>query len=168
MRFHLVDRIDAWYPGDRATGIKCVSATDDYMTGPTLPRTVLIESLAQLSSFLLGDSESREGRLVLSLMTGVEQMKFHTDARPGDRLQLDAKIQARRSEGARLTVAAKSTPGNRPICEGRLLFAFYEATAPEQLRDFAWTYDLLLALTRGGCEGDPPHGHPLVPDVMRS
>ena len=157
MRFHLLDRIDAWYPGERATGVKAVTRADgaapDVAAGWT-GRTILIEALAQLSSYLLGDAEAREGRRVLSLMIGVDKLAFHADPRPGDRLALEARVAARGAEGARVEVAARA--GDRPVCDGRLTFAFFAATTPEQARDFAWTWDHLLLLARGCAEGDPP------------
>ncbi len=159
MRFHLLDRIDAWYPGERATGIKAVTRTDgaapDVATGWT-GRTILIESLAQLASYLLGDTEAREGRRVLSLMIGVDRMAFQAEPRPGDRLALEARVVARGAEGARVEVRARA--GERPVCDGRLTFAFFAAESAEQARDFAWTRDHLLLLARGCVEGDPPRG----------
>lgn len=162
MRFHLLDRIDAWYPGERATGVKAVTRTDgaapDVACGWT-GRTMLIESLAQLASYLLGDAEARDGRRVLSLMIGVDRLAFHTDPRPGDRLALEARVAARGAEGARVEVSARVD--DRPLCDGRLTFAFFAAESAEQARDFAWTWDHLLLLARGCVEGDPPRGRPL-------
>lgn len=156
VRFHLLDRIDAWHPGERATGIKAITRTDgaapDVACGWT-GRTILIEAMAQLASYLLGDAEAREGRRVLSLMIGVDRLAFHADPRPGDRLALEARVAARGAEGARVEVAARVD--GRELASGRLTFAFFAAESEQQARDFAWTWEHLLMLSRGAA-GDPP------------
>jgi 3-hydroxyacyl-[acyl-carrier-protein] dehydratase len=150
VRFHLVDRITAWHPGSRAAGLKAVARTD----ADQLPRTLLIESLAQLSSFLLGDSEARDGRKVLSLMTSVDRLKWHADLHPGQRARLETQILGRRPEGAKCAVTAHVD--DRLIAEGQLGFVFFAAESEAQVKDFAWTYELLLALSAGCTEGTPP------------
>ena len=150
MRFHLVDRITAWHPGEKAEGLKAVARTEVDL----LPRTLLIESLAQLSSFLLGDSEARGGRQVLSLMTSVDRMRWHTDLHAGERARLQAHILGRRPEGAKVAVSAHV--GDRTVAEGQLGFVFFAAESDAQVRDFAWTYELLLQLSSACTVGDPP------------
>jgi 3-hydroxymyristoyl/3-hydroxydecanoyl-(acyl carrier protein) dehydratase len=155
LRFHLVDRITAWYPGERAEGLKGVTRTDG-----ALPRTLLIESLAQLASFLLGDSEAREGRKVLSLLTSVDRLGWQSDLHPGERAKLVATIASRRPEGARVLVEA--SVDDRPVASGQLGFIFFAAESEQQARDFAWTYELLLGLARDCEAGDPPRREAFV------
>ncbi|MDB5095773.1 MAG: hypothetical protein JWM80_194 [Cyanobacteria bacterium RYN_339] len=150
MRFHLVDSITAWHPGDRAEGLKAVARTD----ADHFPRSLLIESLAQLSSFLLGDSEAREGRKVLSLMTSVDRLRWHADLQPGQRARLETRILGRRPEGAKCAVTAYLD--DQPLAEGQLGFVFFAAESDAQARDFAWTYELLLQLASRCQDGDPP------------
>jgi len=150
VRFHLVDSITAWHPGERAEGLKAATRTD----ADQFPRTLLIEALAQLSSFLLGDSEARDGRKVLSLMTSVDRMQWHRDLQPGQRARLQTRILGRRPEGAKCAVSA-SIDGE-PLAEGQLGFVFFVAESEKQARDFAWTYELLLALSANCKEGTPP------------
>lgn len=131
-------------------GVKAITRADgaaaDVATGFT-GRTPLIESMAQLSSYLLGDAEAREGRRVLSLLIGVDKLRFHEDPRPGDRLILAARVAARGPEGARVEVTAHA--GERPVADGRLSFAFISADTKEQEGDFAWTQQHLALLMRG-------------------
>jgi 3-hydroxymyristoyl/3-hydroxydecanoyl-(acyl carrier protein) dehydratase len=155
LRFNLVDTITAWHPGVRAEGLKAATRTDDFMAQTAVfPRTLLIESLAQLSSFLLGDSEAREGRRVLSLMTSLDKMTWHGDLQPGERATLLVEIMTRRPEGARLAVSARA--GDRPLADGRLGFVFFAAESEQQAQEFAWTYELLLQLAAPCTIGDPP------------
>lgn len=150
MRFHLVDSITAWHPGESAEGLKAVARTN----ADNFPRTLLIEALAQLSSFLLGDSEARDGRKVLSLMTSVDRMQWHQELHPGQRARLRTRILGRRPEGARCAVEA--TVDGQPLAEGQIGFVFFEAQSDAQARDFAWTYELLLQLASNCREGTPP------------
>lgn len=155
MRFYLIDRIEAWYPGERAEGVKCLTRADSFMEQcRVMPRSLLIESLAQLSSYLLGDSEGREGRRVLSLMTGVDTLSWHADIRPGDKVRLKAEILMRRPEGAK--VAVEAWVGETCVAEGRLGFVFFAAESEAQAQEFSWTEAMLLRLTAECREGDPP------------
>lgn len=159
LRFHLVDSIIAWHPRERAVGIKALARADAFMADqPALPRTLLIEALAQLSSFLLGDAEARDGRHVLSLMTSVDRLTWHADLYPGERARLEARITSRRPEGARLLVRVDVeglTPA-RPLAEGQLGFVFFPAASEAQQREFAWTHELLVTLAAGCREGEAP------------
>ena len=150
MRFHLLDRIVAWHPGDRAVGVKAITRTDGVHADPATGftgRTPIIEAMAQLASYLLGDAEARDGREGLSLLIGADRLAFHADPRPGDRLLLDARIAARGAEGARVEVRA--TVDDRPLAEGRLTFAFFAAETDAQRQDFGWTRDRLRQLMVG-------------------
>lgn len=153
MRFYLVDRIDVWYPGVRAEGVKGVTRTDE-ISGEGLPSTLVVEALAQLSSYLLGDTLLREGRQALSLMTMIDRLEFGAGVYPGEQLQLCADLVARREEGARVEV--KAAVRDRMVCKGVLGFAFFEAKTPQQAAEFRWTRELLYQLTAGCREGQPP------------
>lgn len=153
LRFYLVDRIDVWYPGVRAEGVKGVTRTNE-VSGDGMPSTLVVEGMAQLSSYLLGDTLLREGRQALSLMTMIDRLEFGAAVYPGEQLQLYANLIARRAEGARMAVRA--TVQDRMVCQGVLGFAFFEAETPQQAAEFQWTRDLLYHLTAGCREGDPP------------
>jgi acyl-CoA thioesterase FadM len=155
LRFFLVDRIVAWHPGASAEGVKAFARTTE--TGALLA----VESLAQLSSLLLGDTLWREGREALSLMTMIERMEFRSAVRPGDRLCLSATIAARRPEGAKVEVEA--TRDAEVVCTGRLGFAFFEAEHPAQREEFQWTRELLLRLSAECLRGDPPRAAEVGP-----
>lgn len=154
MRFNLVDRITAWHPRERAEGLKTATLTDGFPGSGALPRSLLIESLAQLSSFLLGDAEARDGRRVLSLMTTVDRMAWHGDLEPGERATLSVTVLSRRPEGAKVSATARV--GDRPLATGQLGFVFFPAATDAQAAEFAWTYELLLQLSAGCQDGDPP------------
>lgn len=168
MRFYLVDRIEAWHPGERAEGIKCLTMTEDYLEQhfpgwPVMPGVLLLESLAQLSGYLLGDTEARAGRRILAIMSMVEKAKFRKMVRPGDQVRLHATIASRGEDAAKVDV--KATVDGEAVCDARILFTYWTPEDPGMLRDLEIRHQNLLALCRYCTEGDPPRpgqGHVLA------
>lgn len=159
MRFYLVDRVEAWFPGERAEGIKCLTMTEDYLEQhfpgwPVMPGVLLIESLAQLSGYLLGDTEAREGRKVLAILSMVERAKFRRMVRPGDQVRLHATIVSRREDSAAVDVSAKVE--GKTVCDARLVFTYWEPTEPGRLRDLQIRQGNLLTLCEFCEVGEPP------------
>ncbi len=159
MRFHLVDRIEAWYPGERAVGIKCLTMTEDYLEQhfpgwPVMPGVLLLESLAQLSGYLLGDTEAREGRRILAIMSMVEKAKFRKMVRPGDQVWLHATIANRGPDAAKVDV--KALVDGEPVCDARILFTYWTPEDGGMQRDLEVRHQNLLSLCRYCVEGDPP------------
>lgn len=159
MRFYLVDRVEAWHPGERAEGIKCLTMTEEYLEQhfpgwPVMPGVLLLESLAQLSGYLLGDTEARAGRRVLAIMSMVERAKFRKMVRPGDQVRLAVSISARHADAA--TVEAKATVEGEAVCDARILFTYWEPTDPGQVRDLEIRQRNLLTLCQFCQVGEPP------------
>lgn len=159
MRFYLVDRVEAWHPGEKAEGIKCLTMTEEYLEQhfpgwPVMPGVLLIESLAQLSGYLLGDTEAREGRKILAIMSMIERAKFRRMVRPGDQVRLTAKISSRREDSAHVDVSAKVD--GMAVCDARLLFTYWEPKDAGQLRDLQIRHENLLTLCQFCEVGDPP------------
>lgn len=159
MRFYLVDRVEAWHPGDRARGIKCLTMTEDYLEQhfpgwPVMPGVLLLESLAQLSGYLLGDTEAREGKHVLAIMSMVEKAKFRKMVRPGDQVWLETQITRRDPDMA--TVTARATVDDQVVCDAKLLFTYWTPDDPGMRQDLAIRQRNLMALCRHCTEGTPP------------
>ena len=119
-----------------------------------LPGVLLLESLAQLSGYLLGDTEAREGRRVLAIMSMVEKAKFRKMVRPGDQVKLKTTITARHPDAA--TVEAKATVDGEAVCDAKLLFTYWQPTDPGQLQDLGIRQRNLLTLCSFCTEGTPP------------
>lgn len=159
MRFYLVDRIEAWHPGERAEGIKCLTMTEEYLEQhfpgwPVMPGVLLLEALAQLSGYLLGDTEAREGRRVLAIMSMVEKAKFRKMVRPGDQVRLSSTILNRHPDAA--TVDCKAEVDGEPVCSAKILFTYWEPTDVGQLKDLEIRQRNLLTLCQFCQVGDPP------------
>lgn len=112
MRYVLLDRITA-LSGAKATGVKCVSLSDDVFADhfpghPVLPGALLVESMAQLGGVLVEEAMRERGRSDLhALLTTIEKAKFRKMVKPGDRVELEADTQAASEDGGRVQAIAR-------------------------------------------------------------
>lgn len=112
MRYVLLDRITA-LSGKQATGVKCVSLSDDVFADhfpghPVMPGALLVESMAQLGGVLVEEAMRERGRSDLhALLTTIEKAKFRKMVKPGDRVELVADTQAASEDGGRVQATAR-------------------------------------------------------------
>lgn len=123
MRYFLLDRITSFVPGQSATGIKNVTLTDEVLHDhfpdhPILPGALLLESMAQLSGFLL--ESGRADAPLRAILAQVEKAKFHSPAGPGDQIQL--KVTLAQQLDAAAQVEAEAHIGERCLGRARLTF----------------------------------------------
>ena len=147
MRYYLIDRITAFVPGEKALGLKAVSyeseVLHDHFPGyPVLPGALLVESMAQLSGFLIEMSVNTKARVRRALLVKIDEAKFHSLVEPGDCLTLEARFGEQMDDAVRTTVVA--TMGARKIATATLTFALKEIAIPaihEQRKAIyqAWT-----------------------------
>lgn len=138
MRYVLLDRITALNPPEVATGIKCVSLADDVFVDhfpghPVMPGALTLESLAQLGGVLVEATMRKRGRDDLhALLTMVDKAKFRKMVRPGDRLELEARVLNASEDGGR--VRAIAMLDSQVAAEAELTFAFARVTDPKLLQ----------------------------------
>jgi 3-hydroxyacyl-[acyl-carrier-protein] dehydratase len=89
--FLLIDKVISIEEG-RAVSIKAVTSTEPWFTGhfpdnPVLPGVILLEAMAQAGRFL----NSLELDLVSARLARIDSVKFFSEARPGDVIQLTAE-----------------------------------------------------------------------------
>ncbi len=129
MRYLLVDRIDEVKKFAYATGVKCITLSEDcfehhFPGQPVYPGALLTESMAQLGGALLElslrDEMIRCPRCVVSTV----KAKFRDFVRPGDCLQMKAEILSRHEESAKLTVI--TTRDSQRVCEAEFLYIFLQ------------------------------------------
>ncbi len=134
MRYVLLDRITHLAPPELARGIKCVSLTDDIFVDhfpghPVMPGALIVESMAQLAGVLLEQTMRLRGRADLhALLTMIDRCKFRQLVRPGDRLELEARVMAVTEDGGKARVSARGDGGL--AAEAELMFAFAVVTNP--------------------------------------
>lgn len=97
--FQLVDRITDCEPGVRAAGRKCVSAGEPFFCGHfpvqhVMPGVLILEAMAQVGAVALLSEEENRGKLVL--FGGVKNARFKRPVTPGDVLEMECTLTARR------------------------------------------------------------------------
>ena len=122
----LVDAVVEHDPGRRIVAVKNVTVSEDFFQGhfpgtPLMPGVLMIETLAQVAALLLVDAaDAASARPVgAAFLRGVDNAKFRRQVVPGDRLQLEVSIAARREKLAR-THAVASIDG-AVVAEAQLL-----------------------------------------------
>lgn len=125
MRFYLVDKIIEFKKGESIKGWKNVSMTEPFFTfhfprHPVLPGVLIIEAMAQLAGLMIEMSFPKDGykKAFLSI---VDKTKFRFMVRPGDRLEMEAKLENHSEHGASCLVSA--TVEGKKLADTRLTFA---------------------------------------------
>ncbi len=123
--FLLVDRITAFEPDVSITGIKNVTSSERYLSPPderglrVLPPTILTEAVAQVGGILILSKPENLGRLIY--FRGIERARFRDSARPGDTVEIIAKVIRLRSRMGLL--AGHARVGDRILVQGTMTFA---------------------------------------------
>lgn len=122
--FLLVDKIIEVEPGERAVGIKNVSANEEFFNGhfpdyPVMPGVLIIEAIAQAGGVALMQQEEMKGKL--ALFAGIDECRFKGQVKPGDQLRLEMEVTKQR----RSIVKGKGTASvdGKVVAEADLMFA---------------------------------------------
>jgi 3-hydroxyacyl-[acyl-carrier-protein] dehydratase len=135
MRFFLIDKITEWNVGSHAAGIKNVTMSEDFFNDhfpkyPVMPGVLILEALAQLSGLLLEASVEKEtGRKIKALLSLVERAKFRQVARPGDTLELAARVLSLREEAGKVAVTARAS--GMTVAESEMMFVWTTLDDPD-------------------------------------
>ena len=122
----LIDRILEHVPGQRARGLKNVTANEPFFQGhfpgfPVMPGVLVIEALVQLSAVLASD-----GGHALDLI-GIDGVRFKRQVAPGDQLILESEIGPVADGVGSFVVRASVV--DEVAAEARLLARFDRAAA---------------------------------------
>lgn len=122
--FLLVDRILEMTPGERAVGIKNVSANEEFFQGhfpeyPVMPGVLIVEAMAQVGGVALLCQEEHSGKM--ALFAGINNVRFKRQVKPGDTIRMEVLLGTfRRGIG---TGTATATVDGEVACRGELMFA---------------------------------------------
>jgi 3-hydroxyacyl-[acyl-carrier-protein] dehydratase len=122
--FLLVDRVIELTPGERAVGIKNVTANEPFFQGhfpeyPVMPGVLIVEAMAQVGGVAMLVLEEHKGKL--ALFAGIDKVRFKRQVKPGDTLRMEVELGAiRRGIG---TGTATATVDGDLACRGELMFA---------------------------------------------
>lgn len=137
MRYILLDKITALTPPEMATGVKCVSLSDDIFADhfpghPIMPGAMIIESMAQLGGVLVEASMRERGRHDLhALLVTVDRAKFRHQVRAGDKMELECRGIVVHEDGGQ--VRAMARVDGKLVAEAELSFAFAQVSNPKLL-----------------------------------
>jgi 3-hydroxyacyl-[acyl-carrier-protein] dehydratase len=122
--FLLIDRILEVEEGQRAVGIKNVTANEEFFNGhfpefPVMPGVLIVEALAQVGAVAMLKKEENRGRL--AFFAGIDNCRFKKQVVPGDQLRLEVEMtRVRGSIGKGKGIA---TVDGQLACEVEITFA---------------------------------------------
>ena len=129
MLYVLVDRFLELQGGRRARAVKCVSINEGFL-GPSdpFPPTLVLESILQAGGTVARLTAAPGTR---TLLGKVERATFPTEARPGDRIDIEVNVTLSRPEGTMCHGVARV--GDRVVGEAEYMIVFLpEALTPKE------------------------------------
>ena len=122
--FLLVDRITELEADKRIVGIKNVSLNERYLARapgqmPALPPTILTEAVAQVGAILILSKPENREKLIFFM--GIERVRYRHPVRPGDVVEIEARVKRLRSRIGQLDGCARVN--GRVVVSGTMTFA---------------------------------------------
>jgi 3-hydroxyacyl-[acyl-carrier-protein] dehydratase len=161
MRWYWIDRFIEFESGRRAKAIKNVSLAEDYLHDhfpgfPLMPRSLIIEGVAQTGGLLVCELSHFTEKVVLAKLPKVI---FYSEVFPGDTLIYTAQIEYVHKDGALVT--ATSHKDGRLQAEMEIVFAHLnDQRTPRHLFD-PDTFIRMMRVLRAFEVGRAPDGSPL-------
>ena len=101
--FLLVDRAEAYVPGQSIVGIKNVTFNEPFFPGhfpidPVMPGVLIVEAMAQTGALLMSKTldVDVEGKVIMFM--SIDGVRFRKPARPGDQLRMEVKVTKHRGD----------------------------------------------------------------------
>jgi 3-hydroxyacyl-[acyl-carrier-protein] dehydratase len=135
VRFHLVDRVDAFEPHRSVRARKLTSISEEYWEGPpenlVMPPPLILEALCQAATWLIVASTDCRKRAALLQIGSVI---FYDDVHPGDVLELVGEIESISDEMAVLSGTA-CVGGRRILDATDVMCALIDASDLQELTE---------------------------------
>ena len=122
--FLMVDRITE-YDDMHITGYKNVTINEPFFQGhfpgdPTMPGVMILESMGQVASVMVGLKLGKEGLNKIAFLAGVDNARFRKPVKPGDKLVTKAELIKVRSSSGKAKVTGYVN--DEIVAEGEFLF----------------------------------------------
>ncbi|MFC5733763.1 3-hydroxyacyl-ACP dehydratase FabZ [Cytobacillus gottheilii] len=122
--FLLIDKMLEVVEGQKAIGLKNVTANEEFFNGhfpdyPVMPGVLIVEALAQVGAVAMLKKEENRGRL--AFFTGIDNCRFKRQVKPGDQLRLEVEII--RVKGPIGKGKGTATVDEEIVCEAEIMFA---------------------------------------------
>jgi len=149
MRWIWIDKFVEFKSGESAVAIKNVTLAEEHLHDhfpgfPVMPETLMIEAMAQTSGILVGQAKNFQEKVILAK---VKKAVFYDYVKPGDTIQLEAKIESIAAEAA--STSGRIRLGEKLIAEIDLMFSHIDQNLagkkfPEENFVFTQTFKSLL------------------------
>lgn len=101
--FLLIDRVEDIHVGERAVGIKNVTANEPHFEGhfpqePIMPGVLIVEAMAQTAGVLVVETLGKIDQGLLVYFMTLDDTRFRQKVVPGDRLELHVSIERGRGK----------------------------------------------------------------------
>ncbi len=108
--FLLIDRLVKIEGETKAHGIKQLSHNEAFFQGylpddPQMPPTLLAEAMAQVGAAVIMSKPDSEGKYIL--FGALENAEFRRNARPGERLDIEAEMLRIRKDAGKTRIIAR-------------------------------------------------------------
>lgn len=122
-----MDRIVELERGRRATGIKNVTLSEDFLADhfpeqPVMPGVMIAEAMAQLADWVV--RESSDFRCI-GVVSSYDRLRFRNFVVPGDQLRLEVEITGQ--DASEATVKGKAYRENQVVTSAEFTLALREA-----------------------------------------
>jgi len=130
--FLLVDRILCRDGLRSARGLKNLTANEDFFEGhfpgrPEMPRTLLVECMAQAGAAAVLAAEENRGKN--ALFASIDRCRFGRAAVPGDVLEIDVETLNMKRDMGKMRAICRV--GQEEIASGELMFALVDSPSEE-------------------------------------
>lgn len=110
MRFHLIDRIDAWEPGKSLRAAKFLALGEEYLADhfprfPVMPGVLMLQATVEAAAWLW--RVSSDFRHPVIVLREVKNVKYGTFMQPGRRM--DVSVELTKQAGDTATFKGKGT-----------------------------------------------------------
>lgn len=122
--FLLVDKIIEIEEGKKAIGLKNVTINEPFFEGhfpgnPIMPGVLMVEAMAQIGLVAIKSIEEYKDKL--GVFTGIDNMRFKRQVKPGDTLKIEVELdKIRRGIGV---ASGNITVDGELVCKGNIMFA---------------------------------------------
>ena len=108
--FLLIDRVVKIEGEQKAHGIKQLTQNEEFFQGyfpddPQMPPTLLTEAMALVGAAVLMSKPDSEGKYIL--FGALDNAEFHRNARPGERLDIEAEMLKIRKDAGKTRIICR-------------------------------------------------------------
>lgn len=126
--FLMIDRVLEIQGAQRAVGLKNVSINEEFFQGhypgqPIMPGVLILEAMAQMGGFLLGQELEHKGKV--AVLMSMDKVKFRRAVMPGDQLVLTAEAIRVKSRSGHVRTSAHV--GTELVAEAIIKFIMTDA-----------------------------------------